>query len=231
MGYGFGRKWHKRYNFPNFPRVTKTLTFNRRIRYPFLVFKYKNSVWNKVSLHNIGFFEWFKRYSSKDLSNIIVSIAGTEDEINQMISILDCLDIMGIEINISCPNVFHYDKIINLTNSRHDLYLKIACDTDIYSYNFLDRIKEFRLNSVKMYGGGVSGKIAQEYNWSTIKYLIDQGFNAAGCSCLNFDDVQKLADIGCTNIGIGSTILIDPIFVESLRFSNIYDFGEKALSL
>ncbi len=221
MGYGFGRYWHKRYKFPNFPRVTKTLTYNKRIRYPFMILKYGESLWNRVSLHNIGFFEWFKRYSSKDLSNIIVSIAGTEDEINQMISILNCLDIIGIEINISCPNVFGYKQISHLTNTVHDLYLKIGHDTDIYSFNFLDRIKEFRLNSVKMYGGGVSGKAAQKYNWSKIQLLIKEGFNVAGSSCLNKIDIDMLLDAGCKNIGIGSTILINPSFVESLEFFNI----------
>jgi hypothetical protein len=67
-----------------------------------------------------------------------------------------------------------------------------------------------------MYGGGISGQICQKYNWPFIEKLIKDGFNVAGCSCLNKEDICKLEDIGCKNIGIGSSILIDPSFIESL---------------
>ena len=73
MGYGGGRWWHRKYNFPKLSRVTKSLTILPKIGFPFAVVVVGNSVWNRVSLHNVGFFEWLDKYSDhEDFGKIIV---------------------------------------------------------------------------------------------------------------------------------------------------------------
>lgn len=216
MGYGFGRWWHKYYKFPNFDRVTKTLTIKPKNGYPFLVFKYKNSIWNKVSLHNIGIYNWIKNFSKKDTSKIILSISGNNDEVNEMIYLLKDYKIKGIELNISCPNIKNYE-IKDIIQTNHKIYLKINHNYNMDSCKFIDKVEEVRLNSISKFFGGVSGKYAQKYNWPKIQYLLNNGINVAGCSCLNYDDIKRMGDYGCKSIGIGSSILINPSFVQSIK--------------
>lgn len=216
MGNGSGRLWHKMYNFSNFPRVTKTLTFYSKIGTPFAIMKYRHSVWNRVGLHNIGFFDWIYKYkNNNDLKNIIVSIAGTDLQICVMVTILERYNIGGIEFNFSCPNVKSYENK-KIPYSRHVIYLKLNYKQDPFKYD-LDKVQEIRLNSVpSKYFGAWSGKKAQEKNWKKIKEWTKEGLKIAGCSFLNMEDIKKLEDMGCSNIGIGSTILSDPKLIESI---------------
>jgi len=221
MGYGEGRGWHRYYNFPKLPIVTKTLTFDSKIGIPFAVLKKGNSVWNRVGLHNIGFFEWFKKYYLKwpdDFrKNIIVSIAGADWEIESMIGLFEAVPdyyIGGIELNFSCPNVKSFHNIVT-PKTEIPLYLKLNCKQDPYDYD-LNNITGIRLNSVPKYFGGVSGKAAQKYNWEYIKVFNRDGLNIAGCSITCDEDIKILEDLGCKEIGIGSIILTDRSIVEGL---------------
>jgi dihydroorotate dehydrogenase len=221
MGYGEGRKWHKYYNFPKLPMVTKTLTWRPKIGIPFAILKNGNSVWNRVGLHNIGFFNWFRKYylewSDDFRKNIILSVAGTDRQIESMIEIFEAVDdwnIGGIEINCSCPNVKSYHNII-IPKTKIPLYLKLNHKQDPYDYD-LDNITGIRLNSVPKYFGGVSGKAAQKYNWVFIKKLNHEGLNISGCSVTSLDDIKTLEDLGCKDIGIGSIMLTNPSIVEGL---------------
>ncbi len=129
---------------------------------------------------------------------------------------------LGIELNFSCPNVSDKDNK-KIPQSRHPLYLKLRWDQNPYDYD-LSKIKGIRLNTVPMYKGGVGGKPAQKYNWDFIKkyhHLQEQGISIAGASWLDIDNIRYLHDTyGITEFGIGSVILLNPIFVEKLsRFS------------
>lgn len=216
MGYGNGRRWHKKYNFPKLSRVTKSLTILPKIGFPFAVIVIGNSVWNRVSLHNIGFLEWLNKYSEhKDLSEIVVSLAGHDPQIRFMVRILEEYpNIGGIELNFSCPNVRRF-KNKKIPNSKHNLYLKLRYDMDPFSYD-LDRIRGIRLNSVPLLFGGGSGKVAQEKNWSFIKKFNKEGLNVAGCSLVSTEDITKLCDMGCKEIGLGSVVLTNPKLVEKI---------------
>lgn len=216
MGYGVGRKWHKKYNFPNFPRVTQSLTYQPKTGLPFAIIKYGNSIWNKVSLHNIGFYEWLRRYKDNEfLKDIIVSIVGTETQIYIMTDELNNYNIRGIELNFSCPNVKSFNNK-KIPESKHPIYLKLNHKQDPYDYN-LNRVKEIRLNSVpSKYWGAWSGKFAQEKNWLKIKEWIYEGLKVSGCSFTNIDEIKKLEDFGCSSIGIGSVILTNPKLVVEL---------------
>jgi len=216
MGYGDGRWWHRKYNFPKLSRVTKSLTILPKIGFPFAVVVVGNSVWNRVSLHNIGFFKWLEEYGGhKDFGNIIVSLVGHDYQISFMVEMLEEYpSIGGIELNFSCPNVRGF-KSKKIPKSRHDLYLKLRYDMDPFSYD-LDRVGGIRINSITFLFGGGSGKVAQEKNWSFIKKFNKEGLNVAGCSLVSVEDITKLRDMGCKEVGLGSVVLTNPKLVERI---------------
>ena len=216
-GYGLkNRIMHRCYNFPILPAVTKTLTLNKKTGWPFAILKFGETVWNKVSLHNCGFYDWYLTYYNNDLfQDVIVSIAGTDTEIDEMIDFLKPTKIKGIELNFSCPNVKSYNNTYT-PETLHNLYLKLNHTQDPYQYN-LDRIKGIRVNSIPTKFGGLSGKSAQKKNWKFIEKFNKEGLNVAGSSCLNFDDFKRMEDIGCKEVGLGTVTLINPKTVEHLR--------------
>ena len=225
MGYGEGRKWHRYYNFPKLPMVTKTMTWDPKIGIPFAILKKGNSVWNRIGLHNMGFFEWFKTYylkwSDNYRKNIIVSIAGKDWQIESMVGIFDTMydwNIGGIEINCSCPNVKSYNNII-IPETDIPLYLKLNYKQDPYDYD-LSNVTGIRLNSIPKYFGGVSGEAAQKDNWKFIEKFNREGLNVSGCSITSSDDIKILEDLGCKDIGIGSIMLTNQSFVEVLGGGN-----------
>lgn len=213
MGYGNGRFWHKKYNFPKFPVVTKTLTIEPKTGCPFAIIKIGNTIWNRVALHNIGIQEWYYKYYVS-INDNTVSIAGTDSEIQETVKLLNGIGVYGIELNFSCPNVTSF-KNKKIPFSRKFLYLKLNYLQDPYDYD-LDKVVGIRLNSVPKFFGGVSGKMAQRYNWPWIKKFNKEGLNVAGSSCNTVSDIKYMKDIGCKEVGIGSMVLTNPKLVESL---------------
>lgn len=220
MGYGNGRFWHEKYNFPKLEYVTQTLTIFPNIGLPFAILKFGNTVWNKVGFHNIGFHKWeddyYWNFSEEQRKRTVVSISGIDETIDYMV--YECnnnlKDLAGIEINLSCPN-FQIQKDINIPKSDIPIYLKLRYNQDPYKYD-LDKVTGIRLNSVPKYYGGISGLGAQKYNWPTLKKWLKDGLNVAGCSCTCEKDINILQDMGCNEIGIGSLILINPKLVERI---------------
>lgn len=213
MRYGSGRWWHRCYHFPFFIRVTKTLTFTSKMGYPFAVAKFNKSIYNKVSLSNCGLFKWLDVCPNTIKENCIVSVAGIDNEVGFMVGLLDHYNVKGIELNFSCPNIKSF-RNKQIPKSKHDIYLKLNYLMDPYKYD-LDKIKGIRLNSIPMKFGGGSGLIAKEKNWKFIEKF-GKELNVAGCSFNSFDDIKRLEDFGCKEIGIGSTILINPALIEAL---------------
>jgi dihydroorotate dehydrogenase len=216
MGYGGeGYLWHKvrRYNFPDFPVVTKTITLNKKIGLPFAVIKWKDSVWNHVSLHNPGFPEWSKKYYRHGL---ILSVYGSDMEIQEMCDKCTNYNLKGIELNYSCPNVRSKNNR-KMPNTKFPLYLKINCRQDPHQYD-LDRIERVHINTIPKFFGGVSGEVAKKENWAFIKKFSGEGINIAGCS---FNDTMDLKYIkyvlDCKAVGIGSVMLTNPELVERLK--------------
>ena len=218
MGYGDGWWWHKFFNFPKLPFVTKTLTLYPKKGYKYLIIpNFRGSVYNHVALANIGLFNFKRLYGSKVYNTVrTISIAGGSS-IAYMISIIDNFFPKkdNIELNFSCPNVKSFEnKYIPKTNRK--IYLKLNYKQNPYDYN-LDRVYGIRLNSIPLKHFGGSGKIAQEKNWKFIYKYNKDGLNVAGCSARNFDDVGRLEGLGCTEIGIGSATLTNPFFVKNIR--------------
>lgn len=96
--------------------VTKTLTLpprqgNYRKHTPWRVLKKLDDGWaNRLSWNNCGIVYFTEREYPKiikKLDNLIISIGAVNDpeEIFEMIQITNCLDIVALELNISCPHV------------------------------------------------------------------------------------------------------------------------------
>lgn len=219
MGYhGEGWKWHKWCDcqFPDLPIITKTITLKPKKGLPFAVLKFGKTVWNKNMWSNMGFHDWFWQWIDKHNQNpLIVSLGGTDGEIQFMCNALaHQYNMIGIELNFSCPNVKTNNKLIPRTD--FPLYLKLNHTQDPYKYD-LRRIKRIHINSVPKFWGGISGGMAKKYNWPYIKKLIDDGLDVAGCSFVNKVDLYQLKKMGCKYTGIGSIMLTDPYLVENIE--------------
>ena len=229
--YGNGYLWHKLVpKFPDFPFVTKTITCDKKIGIPFAVAFLPfigKSTWNRTSLYNPGIYSWIHRFFTRYdacIPNMILSITGSDYEIQAMCSSLDKVcdqqNLAGIEINMSCPNVKqrHFNK---LPETKFPLYLKVRHDTNIYNCEKdFSRIKRIHLNSVPGYWGGMSGEYAKKYNWKFInKYQGRTGIpEIAGASWTSHKDINRLQAMGCKHVGIGSQILTMPNKVRGLEY-------------
>lgn len=238
MGYGGeGWLWHKvmGYTFPKLPVITKTITYAPKKGNLYFVVPFFNSVYNKVGLHNMGLREWVSSYYREDL---ILSIFCDNDSfINKIHDALlyqmrhEDRVLEGIELNISCPN-FNYGgeenyvnvflNALGLTFKKQGyikkLYLKVNHTQDLSRYD-LQQVDMINLNSVRMFGGGISGKIAKKYNWTFIDKWQNKPYipPISGCSWSSFEDITTLENMGCKSVGIGSTIITNPKLVERIK--------------
>lgn len=214
MGYhGEGWFWHRFYNFPKLPFITKTLTINPINGNPWAVLPLGKSVFNKVALHNCGFYKWL--YSRNTQPNCTISFHGTDIELDVLVGVVQRMNWLdAIELNFSCPNAKN-EHNIKIPESKLPIYIKLNHKQNPFDYD-LDRVAGIRVNSIPMKYGGGSGKIAQKDNWAFIERYIKEGFNVSGCSFTSFDDIRRLEDMGCTEISIGSVIITNPKLVEKI---------------
>jgi len=170
---------------------------------------------------------------------VIVSLeTEEEEEVAEMIRILRQSDapVVGIELNASCPNTTaegtrKTEKTISLVRrargeSPHPLLLKLGVTHDFRKIAAALKgvVEAININSVpwsvaypdkkspleKYGGGGVSGRIAQEWTWRMARDLVPVGVPVVGPSPWNYNDLQKLFDLGCPAISFGSVFLRHP---------------------
>lgn len=210
MGFGKGYAWHRFFKFPRFDIITKTITLKQKVGNPFAIIHLGNSIYNKIGLHNPGIARWIEEYYDP---NLILSVAGTDDELEKIIEILEDRPLKGLELNFSCPNVKNFENK-KIPRTRYKLFLKLNHRQDPYNYD-LDRIERIDLNSVPRFRGGVSGKLARKDNWDFIRKHKDMLIS--GCSFSSVDDIERLEEyFGCEEISIGSVMIINPFLVEKL---------------
>lgn len=224
--YGEGHWFHKFYDFPKVPFITKTLTLSKKIGSPFAIIPLGKSVWNKVSLHNPGLFNWKKAYDSINprpgfTDNYISVYPYTQEQLDYIINKLHYWfgDGVNVEINMSCPNVkgFELDKVpFNIKKYIGvNIWVKLNYKQIPLEIN-LENIKGIRLNSLPTKFGGLSGKFAQEKNWEYIQKY-NKYIDISGCSWTTKSDLCTLINMGCKEISIGSVMITNPRLVESLR--------------
>lgn len=166
------------------------------------------------NINNPGILNFLHNHYKKDL---IVSIAGSDNEIDYMVNILNQYELNGIQLSFSCPNV-QDNKNKKIPISKHPLYLKLNYKQDPYQYD-LSKICAITVNSVPCIFGGGSGEFAKKYNFPFIKKFNQEGLNVIGASFTNQTDIKYLEEYcGCNTIAIGSVMLTNQWMVQALQY-------------
>lgn len=229
-----------------FTSVIKTLTLqpkegNLRLYNPFRCLRFiSGGVVNAVGLSNRGVDWWCKKVGpSVDSKKIplVGSIFGEPEELVEMVKILNGFDLVGLEINASCPNtetcilqdtarVIASCEAVK-TNSRLPLILKMSVTHDVSKIvkeveGIVDAIS---INSVpwtmafpnlrspleNLGEGGVSGKVAQPFTWGLVKKITElTTIPVIGPSVWDFSDLEKVRNFGAKAISFGSVFLHRP---------------------
>lgn len=231
-----------------FTIVIKTLTFkprrgNLRWYNPFGYIKIlSEGTVNAVGLTNPGVEWWCRKVGPRIDSTkipIVGSILGEPDELVIMARMLNNFDMVGLEINASCPNT-QDDLLENATKivegcravksvSRFPIFLKLSVVHDIKKIvremETENIVEAFSINSIpwsvifpdqpsplaQLGGGGVSGKLAQPYTWKLVSELVRMNsIPVIGPSVWEFEDIEKLRTIGAKAISFGAIFLKYP---------------------
>lgn len=238
-------KWLGLFDPSLFTVVIKTLTISpikektsviRRVRI------ISNGVVNAIRLENPGIKWWCEKIGptvdARKIS-LVASIFGEPDEIKKMAEILNDFDLVGVELNASCPStdsdilqntkkVIMECEILKKT-SRHPVILKASVAHEIGKIirEVSDFIEAISINSVHwdiaygsqrisplevFGGGGVSGKAAQPFTWALAEKLVNStSIPIIGPSVWDFEDIAKLRQkIRVKAISFGSIFLRYP---------------------
>ena len=239
-------QWLKIFDPTLFTSVTKTLTLqptegNLRWYNPLRCIRLLHGgVVNAVGLSNPGIAWWCEKIGPSVDSNkipLVVSIFGEPEELAEMPRMLDRFDLVGLEIDASCPNtktdILHNTARVIASckavkeNSRLPLILKLSVSHDIEQIvkEVENLVEAISINSVSWAiafpnkksplanfgGGGVSGKAAQPFTWSLIEKLVTStSIPVIGPSVWEFDDIEKVRKLGAKAISFGSIFLRYP---------------------
>lgn len=159
------------------------------------------------------------------------------NELIKMASGLSSFGFVAIEKNDSCPNIVggcstDFKKIIEDCKAIKEacelpLILKISVKHDIEKFipKLEGIVEAISINSVPWpiafpdkksplpypEGGGVSGKIAQSYTWGLVKKLVEiTSIPVIGPSIWEFEDIEKLRNIGAKAVSFGAIHLLHP---------------------
>lgn len=190
--------------------ITKTLTLNPRVgNYkgwnPWQVLSPIKGGWvNAFGLTNRGI-DWFvqSEYPQVNHHNLVVSISGEGPEnIIAMVKKLNALDVLGIEINLSCPNTpdwIKWQDNFELTRqtlvtakvlSKHPILVKIGYLNEPGRKEFKKILEFSGIDAVDMintipfsqlypdkksplaFGGGVSGSVIKEFSLEQVRWFV-----------------------------------------------------------
>ncbi len=232
-----------------FTIVTKTLTRyprkgHLRWTHPWSVVKTLNGdgIVNAIGLTNGGI-EWWLQEIEPTIPldyHIVVSLeADQEKELCEMLGMIQTLPLMGVELNLSCPNTASFDlqstqKVVNLcraanTVSHFPLIAKLSWTHDYKTIaaelETMKKIQAISINSIpwkslypekkspleKFEGGGVSGKHIQKFTWKMVEELSKiSRIPVIGPSVWNYGDIQKIFDLGAKAVSFGSIFVKKP---------------------
>jgi dihydroorotate dehydrogenase (NAD+) catalytic subunit len=231
-----------------FTIVTKTLTRtprkgNLRWSHPWSVVKKTEpeGIVNAIGLTNKGIDWWISEIAPTIPQDykIVVSIeADNIDTTAGMLRMLETKRIVGVELNLSCPNSVSKDsqtteKIVSICRaaeklSKFPLIAKLS-----YTHDYLaiaqkldpKKIQAIAINSIpwkaifadkpsplsRFGGGGISGKIIQPYSWKMVKEIAQStSIPVIGPSVWDYGDVRKIFDCGAKAVSFGSIFVRHP---------------------
>ena len=230
-----------------FTSVIKTLTRhprrgNLKLYKPWTCVRLiKNGALNAVGLTNPGIEWWCKEIGptidSKKIPLIGSILSDDVSELGEMAEMLNPSDLVGLEINASCPNtksdlLTHTQKVIDQVlrvkeKSRFPLILKLSVvhDVETITKELEGCVEAFSINSVpwstlypnsksplaKLGGGGVSGKAAQPLTWKLVKKLHALSSTPIiAPSIWSFEDIATARELGANAISFGSLFIRYP---------------------
>lgn len=196
---------------------------------------------NAVGLTNPGI-EWWCETVGPNVNRKKIALVGSIlsdsiDELGEMAAMLNDYDLVGLEINASCPNtednlLSHTKKVIEQTiavkeKSHLPLILKLSVVHDVETIvrELTGCVEAYSINSVpwnSMYphrtsplarlgGGGVSGRVAQTYTWALLKKLTTiTATPVIGPSVWNYEDIAEVRRHGARAVSFGSVFLRYP---------------------
>lgn len=229
-----------------FTVVSKTLTLrpcpgNTVWYHPFRCVRLiPDGVVNAVGLANPGFEWWCKKIGSKVNSSKIplaASIFGTPAELAEMAERLEDYDLVGIEINASCPNtdtdilentarvIASCEAVKRVSGQPIILKISVVHDVERIVREIKGSVEVLAINSVPWAmvfldqesplahfgGGGVSGQACQRYTWDLVSRLSGlTDIPVIGPSVWNYSDMAEVRKRGAQAIGFGSIFLRHP---------------------
>lgn len=196
---------------------------------------------NAIGLTNPGMEWWCRHIGPKVEKlrwPLVVSIeAESDQETVEMVRQLNPFPIKGIELNLSCPNTANEgrrntEKMIKICYaakraSKHPLIMKIGVthESSVLSQALNGVVEAIAINSVpwslifpdqasplsSFGGGGVSGKIIQEWTWKVVESLARlKQAPVIGPSVWDYEDIEKLFRLGARAVSFGSLFLYHP---------------------
>jgi len=253
LGYdGLGWPWEQPWRWVGllnptlFTSVTKTLTLRPTIGNlcwynPFRSIRLiRGGVVNAVGLSNPGLEWWMQTIGHRVDSTrvpLIVSIQGTPEELSFMAVALNRFDLVGLEINASCPNTgmiawpetenvltglaavkarTRFPVILKLS-TRHDVQTivpAVEAQIDAFSINSVPWEQAFPAEQSPLYklgGGGVSGRAAQPFTWDLVQKLVSlTTVPVIAPSIWEYDDLARVRQLGAQAVSFGSVFLRYP---------------------
>lgn len=202
---------------------------------------FSDGVLNAIRLTNPGIKWWCKKIGprvNQDKISLVGSIfSENTKELVLMATMLNDFDLVGLEINVSCPSVkksFLEDttKIVESCQavkekSRFPIILKLSVVHNVEAIvpQLEGVIEAISINSVPwsfafpgrkspfahLGGGGISGKMAQPFTWRFLENLVKTtSIPVIGPSVWNFSDIEKLRELKAKAISFGSVFLRYP---------------------
>lgn len=201
---------------------------------------------NRIGLRNPGIDHLARRVAdgSVDVSDKLVSVHGLDDR--QWYMLLDrtaALAPLGVELNMSCPNIGAVDWPTDLFRRASALGVPVVVKLPPVNYHLLfEQAMEAGLrryhccNTLAVRAGGISGKPLKPVTLQCIRDLRALAGDAAGTLTLiggggitTPGDVDDYADAGATHFAVGtkvfnpryllSTAGIEPIRVQAAKRS------------
>jgi dihydroorotate dehydrogenase len=230
---------------PNlFTNIAKTITFlpqpGNNLFY--CVRFLPGGVVNAVKMRNKGMNWWHENIGSKvdrQKEALIASVYfESEPQMKAMAAMLNQVDLVGVEVNDSCPNI-HFSPCWQCPEAvvrncrefkkelRHPLLLKISVEDKVERIlpKLEGVVEAISINSVRwkkifpyqksplahVGGGAVSGKITQPVVWPFIARAAQTSSIPVIASAIwDFEDLDLVRALGAKAIGFGSVFMLHP---------------------
>lgn len=217
--------------------VLGTYTLEKRpglIKQLIKTLRYKNGAWyNSLGLKNPGIDFGIRRYNKKrgDLLSIAAIKQGDWILLNEKIP-----DDFDIELNLSCPNIEHfenyYEGISSFLNNKRKVIIKLSPLTSssmVQSFINLGFNSFHCCNTLPTKNGGMSGKGLEKYVdrlIKIIKHFKEDAEIIAGGGIKTLEDIERYKELGANSFSLGTVCFNIGNFYKITHARKIYRQGD-----